>query len=183
MRNTPIKNIPSTYSLITRLLHWGMAVLILSVLGLGFIMTRLSPSDTKAAFYLFHKAIGFSILLLVPLRFGWYLLTSQPPLPKDLPTWQHFAARFNIKLLYGLMFIMPLSGTLMSLLGGRPINFFYLFDIPALFTKNPLGAAPYIVHIWVAYLFAAVIALHISAALYHHFVRRDAVLQRMIWKS
>lgn len=79
------------------------------------------------------------------------------------------------------MFLMPISGVLMSILGGHEVNIFGLFTIPAAEEKNTsLAGFFYNLHGISAFSFVGLIALHIAAGLYHHFILKDNILKRMI---
>lgn len=175
-----IKNNTKAYGSITKIFHWTMGIMIIGIVIAGFIMTDMDPSDQKWFIYKQHKAFGVIILSLIPLRILWRFLNTHPALPESVPTWQRKAANLNILFLYLVMVAMPLSGFLMSSFGGHPISMFDLFQI-APFEKNPEISKPaYDVHMFLAWAIAVSIALHIAGALFHHFVRKDGVLKRML---
>lgn len=171
---------PTTYDQGMRFFHWGMAFIILGLLVVGFIMGDLPPSAGKKALYQLHKAFGVLILVLFPLRLVWRLFKGAPGFPKGFPRWDLFLASISVFLMYVFMLGMPLSGFLMSTFGGHPIEFFGLATIPAFADAHPLGKIGYKFHGILAYPFVALIILHIGAALYHHFIRKDIILKRML---
>ena len=176
------KNTKNSYAGLTRLLHWTMGVIILVLLVVGFMMANMPDTNPlKGTAYFLHKSFGMVILALIPLRLGWWLINVEPTLPTDLPKWQNTAARLNIRFLYAAMVIMPLSGFIMSSFGGHPINVFGLFTIQPFFQKNPVGSYAWYTHVNLAWFMAAAVILHIGAGLYHHFIRHDTVLKRMIF--
>ncbi len=175
-----LKNSATSYGLVGKTLHWVMGLAILGVLIAGFLMTGMDPSDKKWQIYGLHKATGLVILILVAFRWGWRLINQVPALPKDLPQWQAMAATGNIHLLYILMFVMPLSGLIMSLMGGHPVSVYGLFTIEALAKGHPLAGIAHTLHEACGWVIAASISLHFLGALYHHFIRKDNVLRR-IW--
>lgn len=175
-----LKNTSETYGSGARFFHWMMGVLIIGLIIVGYIMTDMVPGDDKWFLYAQHKAIGLIILALIPLRILWRLMNVQPPLPATVPWWQQKASSLNILLLYACMLLMPISGFLMSILGGHPISFFNLFTIAALPDKHPLAGSAHDIHIAFAYVISGAIILHLLAGLYHHFVLKDTVLKRML---
>lgn len=176
-----IKNTENKYGSIAKLLHWSIGLLIIGLIGVGFYMTDLPPSDSKWFVYGMHKATGMVVLTLVTIRVLWRYMGSSPDLPDGMPLWQQKAARWTHYALYSMMVIMPLSGMVMSLMTDHPIDMFGLFTIPAI-AKEPgiLAGVSYLMHTYVPYILIAIISLHFAAALYHHFVRKDDVLRRML---
>ncbi|MFK7968680.1 MAG: cytochrome b [Rickettsiaceae bacterium] len=176
-----LKNTSSSYGLVSKLFHWFMSLIIISLLIVGFTMTSMESSDNKWELYFMHKATGVVVLSLVILRLLWRLINIQLDLPADLPSWQKLASRVTHYLLYIFMFLMPVSGVLMSILGGHEVNVFGLFTVPAATEKNTsLAHFFHDLHGISAFAFAGLIVLHISAGLYHHFIRKDSILKRMI---
>lgn len=175
-----LKNTNSSYGLITKLFHWLMSIIIICLLIVGFTMTSMEPSADKWQLYSLHKSTGVVVLSLVVLRFLWSLINIQLNLPTDLPSWQKLASRITHYLLYIFMFLMPISGILMSRFGGHEVNVFNFFIIPPLEKNLDLAGFFYNLHGISAFAFAGLIGLHISAGLYHHFIRKDNILIRMI---
>lgn len=157
--------------------HWTIAALIVCNLWLGLFHDDL-PSDWKVMPV--HKAVGISILALTIARIGWRLAHRAPPPPRDLPRWQQLVARATHYLLYFLMLAMPLTGWAMS--SGpkpRPLTWFGLFDIPYLPVSKAGSGWSHDAHALLGWGLIALLALHVAAALYHHFLLRDNVLVRM----
>jgi len=175
-----LKNTLSSYGLIAKLFHWLIGIAIIGLLVIGFIMVSMLPSADKWQLYAMHKAIGVVVLFFVLLRLLWRFISVKLELPADLPLWQKLASKITHYLLYIFMFLMPVSGILMSRFGGHEINVFNLFVIPPLAKDIVLASFFNSLHEVTAFLFAALIGLHISAGLYHHFVRKDNILMRMI---
>lgn len=175
-----LKNTSTSYGTVTKLFHWIMAIMIIGVVTVGFIMTRLAPSDFKWSLYGNHKATGVVLLSLIPLRILWRLFSKIPKLPETVPSWQRLAAHANIFLLYVLMVVMPLSGFLMSVMSGRSIDMFGLFTIEGFEKNQALSSQAHEIHMTIAWGIAGLIVLHTLGALYHHFIRKDNVLKRML---
>lgn len=175
-----LKNTVSSYGLISKLFHWLIGIAIIGLLVIGFTMVSILPSTDKWQLYAMHKATGVVVLFFVLLRFLWRFINIKLELPADLPLWQKLASKITHHLLYIFMFLMPVSGILMSRFGGHEINVFNLFIIPPLEKNITLARFFNNLHEVSAFLFAALIGLHISAGLYHHFIRKDNILSRMI---
>ena len=169
------------YAAPAQLAHWLIALLIASGCTLGFIMVDQKISPTTLKLFAYHKWIGVTVFLLALLRLVGRLAVPPPPLPASTAPWQRRAAEITHRLLYLLIFAVPLSGWLMSSAKGFQTVYLKLIPIPDLLDKNPaLGAALTEVHESLVWLLLGTVALHVAAALKHHFVDRDGVLLRML---
>lgn len=161
--------------------HWLVALLVLSMIPFGFVMANMDLSPQKLEFYSWHKSFGIVVLTLAALRLVWRLFNPPPPLPADVPGWQKFASQVVHYGLYAALFAMPLSGWLMSSAAGFTVSPFKLFDLPNLVAKDEaLFKLFRQAHELIAFAIIGLLALHVGAALYHHVVRRDGVLARML---
>lgn len=166
------------FSLTARVLHWAMAVMILTMLFVGIgMVTSLSLRPDLISL---HRPLGIAILLLVIVRLINRLRHRPPPLPADLPAVQVFAAKASHWLFYALMFAMPLIGWAMLSAGGYPVTMFSGFALPAI---APHKATVYAVlrsaHSWLALLLFVTVLMHLAAALFHAWVRCDGVFASM----
>jgi cytochrome b561 len=172
-------------------LHWIIAALVLVNLCLGLYMADLPRSDTSR-FMLFqlHKSFGLTVLTLSILRLGWRLMNPIPPLPRGLHPVLRLGAHASHFLLYFLIIAIPLAGWAMvsSSSLGLPTPYFGLFawpNISFLARLPPATKAANLdlfkdVHSWLAFGAIALVTIHVVAALYHQFIRRDDVLRRMV---
>lgn len=178
---------PTTSSNYTRtsvLLHWLIAVLIVSTFPLGWVMTRMAISPLKLRMYSWHKWVGMTVLALALLRALWRLTHAPPPfLP--MAAWQRLSAHALHGLLYLLLFLQPISGWLYSSAAGYQVVYLGLLPLPNLVAKSkPLAATLLQVHWALGWLLFAALVLHVLAALKHHFFDRDETLRRMLsWRS
>jgi cytochrome b561 len=169
-----------TYNGIAKTLHWLVFALMSGAFVVGFYMADLPLSPSKLQLVAWHKWTGVTIFLLVLLRLTWRLMNPPPPQTAQMPPWQLQASEAMHRLLYILMLAMPLSGWLMSSAKGVPTVWFGLLQLPDLLEKNkPLGKALEEVHGALAWIILAFVAVHVLAALKHHFIDRDDVLARM----
>ncbi|HEX7890686.1 MAG TPA: cytochrome b [Ramlibacter sp.] len=178
-----LANTPGRYGALAILLHWGMAGLLLVLVALGLYMGSLPDTGfdrVKITLILVHKALGLLALWIVLLRLAWRVGNVLPRLVEGTPMWQQVAARFVHLCLYALMLALPLTGWLMSSAGGYPVSFFGWFELPDFVPRNEAMFRIWInVHHWLAYALMLLVALHMAAALQHHWVDRDDTLLRM----
>ena len=161
-------------------LHWLTALLIVANLLLGLAMVPLPISPRKLEWYLWHKAIGITIFTLTSLRLLWRAMRPHPA-PVPMPPWQRRAAAASHALLYALLLAIPISGWLYSSATGVQVSYLGLFPLPNLVAKDKaLGDALQAVHVGLNLLLAAVVVLHVAAAVKHHVVDRDDALARML---
>ncbi|WP_321407193.1 cytochrome b [Tolumonas auensis] len=171
----------SHYTKTAKSLHWLMAILFFGMLGLGFYMQGLPLSPEKLKLYSWHKWTGVTVFLLALIRLVWRVTHQPPALPQSMPRLMQVAAHAGHHMLYMLMFLIPLSGWLMSSAKGFQTVWFGILPIPDLLEKNKeLGDLLLIVHVSLNYLFIAVLVGHIGAALKHHFIDKDDILTRML---
>lgn len=179
------KNSDHSYGYVAKAFHWGMFLILLGLVVLGIYMSDLSPETPdqmreKFAFYDWHRSFGLLILLLVVFRLGWRLINPVPKLPTATSRIEVLSAHIVHGLLYVMMFIQPITGWIMSSLLARPVKFFGL-ELPALADKNKdLGKVFEETHEIIGYILIFVFVIHMGAALFHHFIRKDDVLRRMV---
>jgi cytochrome b561 len=173
----------SRYDRVAIALHWVIALAVLAQIGLGLWMIEIpkQPVGVRAYWFNLHKSVGLTLAFLIVVRLAWRLAHRPPPLPAALPRWQRLAALANHRLLYLCMIVMPLSGYLGSNFSGYPIKYFGM-TLPAWATKDDaLKELLSAVHWSAAWLFVALIALHVAAAL-KHLLAGDGVFAR-IWPA
>ncbi len=174
----------ANYTSTAKSLHWLMALIILGLLALGFYMQDLPFSPEKLKYYSWHKWAGVSVFLLAFLRVFWRITHQPPALPKTMPRLMQIAAHAGHHSLYLLMFLIPLSGWLMSSAKGFQTVWFGVLPIPDLVPKNKVaGDLLLTAHVWLNYSLIAILAGHVGAALKHHFIDSDDVLTRMLPKT
>lgn len=176
-----IRNTRDNYGMIAILIHWVMAIIILGMIGLGWYMSDLPISMQKLTLFGLHKEFGILVLALVTIRLLWRLINVTPTLSNQIPYLQRLAAHIMHFLLYLLMFIIPITGWLMTSAAGLSVSFFDLFLLPDLIQPNKeLMITLETVHGWLAYSLLVLIIAHAAAALKHHFIDKDTILRRMI---
>lgn len=174
---------PATiYSAPARVLHWLMAILILATIPVGLVMVQPGlDRGLQNALFIFHKNIGVALLILVALRLFWRVIRPAPPLPATVPGWQARIAGLSHLALYALMVAVPVAGYVRVRAGGFPIEALDALGIPSLVPRSDaLAEVAKTIHYGAGLAIAAVICLHVGAALFHGIVKRDGVLSR-IW--
>jgi cytochrome b561 len=182
---------PTRYATAAIVLHWLIAGLMLSNIGLAWYFNTLPEPQIVAPLAL-HKSIGITVLLLSLARLAWRLLTPAPKLPAYVPAWERLLAHTVQVVFYGLMIGLPLTGwatvSASVLIQSHPTVLYGLVPWPALwpFSSLPpdqmhdahkLVFASHKLLVDVAY---ATIALHVLGALKHQFISRDDVVKRMV---
>jgi cytochrome b561 len=177
----PMRNDEWDWGAMMRLLHWAVALAVLGLLAVGWWMVDLPSSPRKIDIYRLHKSVGLTVLALMALRIVLRLADRRRPTPPAMPAWQRRAAAASHGLMYLLLLAMPLSGWLYNSASNFPLKWFELFRVPALSGADPtLKAVSGAVHEYAAVALAVLVALHVAAALKHHFVDRDGVLRSML---
>lgn len=177
-----LQNTPNKFGDLTKVLHWVIAALFVIQYYLVY-RREYFPNDTneKLQYLLLHKSLGLSVLVLAFAMLAWRRVGIRPSMPSSMSPLELTLARYMHIALYAAMLIMPISGILMSLFGGYPVSFFGLFELPKFDNKNEtLGSLFYITHVWSSYAIIPLVAGHTTAALYHHYVKKDDVLKRML---
>jgi cytochrome b561 len=162
-----------------RALHWLMAACILTMffVGVGMVSTLMPKYLPLIAF---HKSLGALILVLALIRLGVRLRYGAPPLPADLPEPLKLAAHASHYVLYALMIAMPILGWAMLSAANYPVVLFGGLHLPAIAPQSDsLHTQLWDAHYYLAFLFFAIVLLHLAAALFHALVRRDGVYQTM----
>ena len=168
------------YSTTAIALHWGIALLIFATFPLGLYMVDLPLSPDKLRLYSYHKWIGVTVFLLAAIRLAWRATHTPPPLPTGVAVWQQRASAAVHGLLYLLLIAIPLSGWLMSSAKGFQTVWFGVLPLPDLIEKDrALGDLLASVHQALNFTLAALVILHVAAALQHHVIERRPFLQRM----
>lgn len=172
---------PRRYTRTAIILHWLLGLALLSQIVFGFLLDDIAPRNTpaRAATVNLHKSIGIVLALLIAARLAWRLWHAPPAWPAAMKRVERSAALAMHRALYTCMIVMPLSGYVASNFSKYGVKFFGL----ALKPWGPELPQVYAffngVHVVTAYLFCALIAGHVLAAINHGVIRRDKVFSRM----
>jgi cytochrome b561 len=171
------------YSRPQRFLHWTMAALVLLVY-LAITQRGLFErgSAGRAAMLQSHFWLGLVVFALAVWRLALRRKLAPPPVTPALPAWQHWPARLLHVALYAFFVVMPLLGLATAWTDGKdvvvPLTGWTL--PPLLAPDESLAETLEDLHVSIGEAFNWVIGLHIVASFYHHWVRRDDTLRRML---
>lgn len=169
------------YSGFAKLLHWTVAACVLFIIPAGITMANLPDGDTKNALYTLHRSFGALVLALMVIRLTYRLVNGVPAPEPTLTSWQRIVSHVVHLSLYALLIAQPIIGWVATSAYGAQISVFGLFTLPAIVAKDEALAKPlFAVHELIGFVIAGLLVMHIGAALYHYFIRRDGVLQRML---
>jgi cytochrome b561 len=170
------------YDRVQRILHWSMAAIIMVAVAIGLYCSFLVPgTPTRKMLLDVHKSLGMTALVLALIRIGYRLLVSPPAYLEPLGRLTRAGASSAHLLLYGLMLFMPVTGYVFSAAGGYPLPWFGLFQWPRVLPADKaLAHWGQMLHGWGAWAIYLVLALHVAAVVWHQWIRKDAVLARMM---
>ncbi len=177
-----LTNTEKTYGLISKLLHWLIALAVFGLFGLGLWMVELDYYDSwyqKAPHW--HKSLGVLLAVTLLIRSLWRWTNPIPQALASHRRWEVRLARLTHITLYGVLFALVVSGYLISTADGRGIEVFNWFTLPSageFFERQEDLAGS--IHYWLAISVIALACLHATAALKHHFIDRDGTLRRML---
>ena len=176
-----LKNTDARWGAVSQLFHWVIVVLILVMAYIGLTMGDLPNGPRKINIYALHKSIGLTILALVVLRVLWRVYAGAPAPVHGTPAWQQRIASATHFLLYALLFAIPLSGWVLNSSAGYPLQWFKLFNLPAITGRSDsVHEAAEGAHELLFWVLVVLVLAHAGAALYHHVFQGDATLARML---
>jgi cytochrome b561 len=162
----------------SRLLHWTMAAMVLTMLCVGVAMV-VSMANYHVLVSI-HRPLGIAILILVVIRFANRLLHPPPPFPATMAHVERLAAKGSELTMYGLMFVLPLVGWGMLSAARYPIVLYGSLHLPFILPHDAMVyAALRKTHTILAYLFFLTFMAHFGAILFHTLIVRDGMLRRM----
>src|SRR5579863_2623032 len=182
MTSTANRSRPLRYSASAKWMHWVIACVVILMIPEGMTMKRLvEEGPTRDNLYNLHEAVGACVLIVVVLRLARRFLFGVPAPDETLSPAERDASLAAQYALYLLLLVVPVLGWAATNAYGDPVSVFGLFNFPALVGKDvALSDRIFVWHLAGGLLIAAIVAVHSAAALYHHFVKRDAVLARML---
>ena len=176
---------PRRYNGLAIFLHWLLALALVGIFSVGLYMADLPFSPQRLKLYNWHKWAGITILTLSAIRLLWRLSHKPPALPQSvtlgMPGWQVSAYHATHVLMYALFFIVPLVGWAYSSAAGFPIVLFGVLPLPDFVSASkPLAELIKPWHEISAFALAGLVVLHVAAAVKHHFIDKDGLLDRML---
>jgi cytochrome b561 len=172
------------YGAIAKLFHWVTLGLMLVALPLGFVIQHVKDAS-KMGFYALHESAGLTILFVALARLAWRRLSPPPSLPNDMPKLMRTTSTAVHHALYALLILQPLLGFLATNAWGFPMQgataYLGFIELPKFMEAwEGLAKILSLLHSIGGWLLVVLIALHIAGALFHHAIRRDGTLMRMI---
>lgn len=165
---------------VSKFFHWIIALAIIGNGVFGLLMDLASSPMQKIDWLALHKSIGLTVLALVLLRILWRWGDGRPR-EEPAPRLQQLAARTLHGVLYVLILAIPLSGWWFNSVTGKPLQWFKLFNLPALAAKSDaLRHVAHGVHEYLFWFLVLMLVAHVGAALKHHVFDNDNVLRRML---
>ncbi|NHB78314.1 cytochrome b [Rhodobacter calidifons] len=174
-----LRNGPSEFGLVTRLIHWAMMLLVIGQLALGLRIADMEPGLANLWLYGLHKTIGFGILALILLRIGWHILSPPPPPlgPRNAAFWAARAAHWAI---YALLIAIPLTGWAGSSATGIDVMIADRWTVPPLVEASEEAEAFWFrLHDILTKLLMALVTIHMLGA-FKREMEGDGTLTRMI---
>jgi cytochrome b561 len=174
---------PKQFALRSRILHWLMAALLLTMLFIGVAMV--SSLGNYHRLVAFHRPLGIAILVLAVIRMINRKFSKLPPFPPTMSSRERLAATASEKMLYTLMLALPLVGWGMLSAGHYPIVMLGPVHLPPILPANPtLYAILRKTHTLLAYLLFLTFLAHLGAVMFHTLIIRDRLLDRMaLWPT
>jgi cytochrome b561 len=162
-------------------MHWLTAALMLLVFILAFSIDLATSRPAHTAVLQLHRSVGLTVWVVTLARLAWRQFAKYPNWPNDMSQAMRVAAMTSEYALYALLLAQPILGLLQTNAHGDHVNLFFIGQLPALIDKNrPLAQQLLTVHKAVGFSLLGLIALHVSAAFFHHFWRRDDTLTAML---
>lgn len=179
-RYAKVRAASARYTGTAQALHWIVVVLMFSVVPLAWVMVNMpQTAPDRDLVYTLHKSVGVTILALAVIRLAWRA-THPTPAPRHAARWDAAVSAATHWLLYLILFLMPVSGYLLSSASGASVSYFGLFDLPALSRSDALSNAAKAVHLTTQWAVYALVLLHLAGTAWHVVVRRDGTLERML---
>jgi len=172
------------YGATAKLFHWVTLGLMLVALPLGFVIQHVKDAS-KMGFYALHESAGLTILFVALARLAWRWLSPPPSQPNDMPKMMRAASAAVHHSLYALLILQPILGFMATNAWGFPMRgataYLGFIEFPKFMEAlESLAKILSLLHSIGGWLLVVLIALHIGGALFHHAIRRDGTLMRMI---
>jgi cytochrome b561 len=178
----PLRNTAEAYGSFAKFLHWAIVLLILPQYFLMEGAEEFPEGSQQAAQLVdLHKSLGLLVLILAVVRIAWKIINRPHPAPIGDVAWQRKAAAAGHGMLYLLILLQPLSGWILVSTADYPLSLFGWLTVPPIVGPNhDLHETMEEVHEVLFWLTVAVAAVHVAAALFHHWVLKDQTLRRML---
>lgn len=177
-----LRNTVNGWGILARAFHWILGLAIIGMIAYGYWFNHWAARPDRFFHRSIHADIGYLIILFTALRLIWRAINPTPALPAGTPSWERVLAYINHAALYLFTLLVAFLGWAHS--GAHKPDYadwFGLFRVPQFTIENRDDARFYEDrHIWMAYVLLGLIVVHVLAALYHHFIKRDRIVARMV---
>jgi cytochrome b561 len=168
------------YDPLTKILHWLVFVLVAAQYAVGEFMPHIGRKSQDVGLIALHFSLGSAVLVAVIAALVWRIVHPVPQTP-EIARWQQILATVTHWVLLLLILVMTVLGWAATNFRGWPVNLFGLVPLPAIAAKGDAWAhTAGDIHTLLVNVLLALVAVHVLAALYHHFIARDRVLKRML---
>ena len=161
-------------------LHWITLLLVLAMIGTGLLYGQMAGRPAAPTLLWAHRSLGVIIWMITVVRLSWRLTGARfPEFPTSMTRLHRFGVRSSEYGLYVLLLTQPVTGLVQTVSRGVPFELL-AWTVPSIVSKH-FGYVVlfYAVHKLGAWCLIGLASLHASAALFHHFIRRDDVLETM----
>ena len=168
------------YDPFTKLMHWLVFLRVAAQYAVGEFMPHIGRKAEDTGLIALHFSLGAAVMLAVVVALAWRIIHPVPQ-TTEIPVWQRYVATLTHWVLYLLVLVMTVLGWAATNYRGWPVNLFGVIPLPAIAAKGDQWAhtaGDY--HTFLVNVLLALVAIHVGAALYHHFIARDRVLKRML---
>jgi cytochrome b561 len=173
--------LPQPYGTTAKSLHWLIVALVLTQFVISVLMPDIGPETTPNTVINLHFSFGLLILALMAVRLIDRLRHPVPLVTADAPEWERSAARAAHLLFYFILLIGPFLGWASASAHRLPVRFFGIVSLPDIAAPKARWALTAgDIHIYTMWTLLGLIAVHAAAALYHHWIKRDRTLKRML---
>lgn len=177
-----------SYGTVAKWFHWITVLLLAVALPVGFVIQHITEEHdgaTKLVFYAIHESAGVTLFVVVLLRLLWRRFHPPPPLPDSVPPPLRIAAEAVHHTLYALLLLQPVLGFVATNAWGFPLRgataYLGLIDFPKFMeTNEDLAGVVQAIHNTIGWSILVLVALHVSAVVFHQAIRRDGLLLRMV---
>jgi len=168
------------YDPFTKLMHWLVFILVAAQYAVGEFMPHIGRKAQDVGLIALHFSLGSAVMVAIVVALAWRVIHPVPQ-TTEIPRWQQILATFTHWVLYLLIFVMTILGWAATNFRGWPVNLFGVIPLPALANKGDSWAhTAGDIHTFLVNVLLGLVAIHVLAALYHHFIARDRVLRRML---
>jgi len=172
---------PDSYSPVAKGLHWLIVLLLIIQFVTAFLLPHIGRNTPMSAVIGLHFSFGVLVFIVMAIRFVHRLMHPVALEAHDVPAWERFLARTTHRVFYLILLVGPLLGWASASAHRLPVTPFGIATLPAIAAPgahwaNTAGD----IHATVMWLLLWLVGLHVAAALFHHVVRRDGTLRRML---